>query len=95
MAKQGKKQKGPHWFLIKHECGAVFTINSVIFPQIDSEVLKCPNCQEELLIKENFRKLTRLLKEYEDISERLEAVNATIREIQLKDLEPFLEKGVG
>ena len=78
-----QKQDKPCWFLIKHNCGSIFTIKSSKFPQ---KCLICPNCgkiiMHELLTK-NFRDL---LKKYKEFKEGMKETNCSIREISPKEL---------
>ena len=55
-----KKQNKGRWFLIKHKCGAEFTINTAnIIESFDkgAPLFKCPGCFEDINngIKENLK----------------------------------------
>lgn len=73
---------GSRWFILGHECGSTFTVNtSEYIEKIDSNLeLRCPNCFEK--IGPNLLKtLEQFFGLYELLIHKLTKNNFTIREV--------------
>ena len=76
-----QKQDKPCWFLIKHNCGSIFTIESSRFPRSPEKGLKCPNCGEIIMHKQLTKNFRDLLNKYKEFKEGMKEENCSIREI--------------
>ena len=73
---------GARWFLLGHECGSTFTVNTSEFIKKinDNLELRCPNCFEK--IGPNLSKtLEQFFGLYELLIDKLTKNNFTIREV--------------
>ena len=73
---------GSRWFLLGHECGSTFTVNTSEFIERinDNRELRCPNCFEK--IGPNLLKtLEQFFGLYELLIDKLTKNNFTIREV--------------
>ena len=84
-----EKQNDRRWFLIKHECGAIFTIDSQTLPKsfdVDREPYRiiCQNCGKILITGIPLENFIRQLRDYDNLCNKLNG--AVLREVQPKDL---------
>lgn len=85
------EKDGARWFLLGHECGSTFTINTSEFiKKIDDNLeLRCPNCFEK--IGSNLLKmLEQFFGLYELLIDKLNKHNFTIREVLDQEIESEL-----
>ena len=85
------EKEGARWFLLGHECGSTFTINTSEFiKKIDDNLeLRCPNCFEK--IESNLLKtLEQFFELYELLIDKLNKHNFTIREVLDQEIESEL-----
>lgn len=85
------EKDGARWFLLGHECGSTFTINtSACIKKIDDNLeLRCPNCFEK--IGSNLLKmLEQFFGLYELLIDKLNKHNFTIREVLDQEIESEL-----
>ena len=82
---------GSRWFLLGHECGSTFTVNTSEFIERinDNLDLRCPNCFEK--IGPNLLKtLEQFFGLYELLIDKLTKNNFTIREVFEDEVESEL-----
>ena len=75
-------KEGSRWFILGHECGSTFTVNTSEFIERinDNLELRCPNCFEK--IGPNLLKtLEQFFGLYELLIDKLANNNFTIREV--------------
>ena len=75
-------KEGSRWFILGHECGSTFTVNTSEFIERinDNLDLRCPNCFEK--IGPNLLKtLEQFFGLYELLIDKLTKNNFTIREV--------------
>ena len=75
-------KEGSRWFILGHECGSTFTVNTSEFIERinDNRELRCPNCFEK--IGPNLLKtLEQFFGLYELLIDKLTKNNFTIREV--------------
>ena len=76
------EKEGTRWFILGHECGSTFTVNTSEFIERinDNLELRCPNCFEK--IGPNLLKtLEQFFGMYELLIDKLSKNNFTIREV--------------
>jgi hypothetical protein len=85
------EKDGARWFLLGHECGSTFTVNTSEFIKKvgDNLELRCPNCFEKTgpnLLKT----LEQFFGLYELLIDKLNKNNFTIREVLDQEIESEL-----
>ena len=84
-------KEGSRWFILGHECGSTFTVNTSEFIERinDNLDLRCPNCFEK--IGPNLLKtLEQFFGLYELLIDKLTKNNFTIREVFEDEVESEL-----
>ena len=81
-----KPQNEGRWFLVKHDCDAIFTINSLTFKSDRENKLICPNCGKKIVAGAHLKQISTLFMEYGHVSKSMEDCKASIREITPKEL---------
>jgi len=73
---------GSRWFILSHECGSTFTVNSSEFIEKinDNLDLRCPNCFEKVG-PDLLKTLEQFFGLYEWLIDKLTKNNFTIREV--------------
>lgn len=61
------------WYMVKHKCGAVFTLNAKTFDDFVHEIdfknkIECPNCGKTALRINDIKNLTGLFRKQEALS---------------------------
>ena len=91
----------PRWFLFKHKCGSIFTINTDYFQKVPEQQLKanknigyalqCPSCQEPINEKtiNTFKNFVAI---YKSLSTELSTQYFQVREITDQDLSSLVSQ---
>ena len=76
------EKEGARWFLLGHECGSTFTVNTSEFIEkiSDNHELACPNCFEKIGLN-LLKTLEQFFGLYELLIDKLTKNNFTIREV--------------
>ena len=89
----------PRWFLFKHNCGSIFTINTKNFYEVPTQqvnanknvgyALQCPSCQEPINEKtiNTFKKFVAI---YKTLITELSTQHFQVREISDQDLSSLV-----
>jgi len=89
----------PRWFLFKHNCGSIFTINTKNFYEVPAQQAKankdvgyafqCPSCQESINEKtiETFKSFVAI---YKSLITELSTQHFQVREISDQDLSSLV-----